>query len=251
MAAKYLTVRPYLANIFQDNLRFDPRSLTTFFNYSFDLVKLAEQFVDARGGGLGDERFSQNPRTRIYESELFDISFIRLLLVEYLILFQTLELKIENYERKYPNFGQEAKITLKKFKGVVARVAEKIIVMESKAEIEGTGDENSFSDGKMTLKAIQGMDVNPQTGEYVKRGQGVDTQGGQTLRISKTVLSFSEYMRKMLVLEEKWIAWKNNKCTGSVFKSGAPELKRRLIKRRFFEFQGNRRGDRGRDARTA
>lgn len=231
MAAKYFMVRPYLGNIFQDSLRFDPRSLTTFFNYSFDLVKLAEQFIDSRGGNFGEERFSYNPRIRIYESELFDISFIRMLLVEYMILFQTLDSKIDNYEKKYPNFGQEAKVTLKKFKAVVARVAEKMIVMESKAELEGTGDEDSFSDGKLTSKVIQGMDVNPQTGEYVRHGQGVDTQGGQTLRISKTVLSFNEFMRKMLVLEEKWISWKNNKCTGSVFKGGPIELKRRLLKR--------------------
>lgn len=126
MTDRYQIIRPYLTNLFQDHLRFDPKAVRTFIDSGFDVVKSAEKFVEANDGVFGNERVFENSLAKLYDFELADIGFIKVTLIEFMIFFYTLDHKIELHAKKYPFFGREDRRTLDKLRDVVGRVAEKI-----------------------------------------------------------------------------------------------------------------------------
>lgn len=192
MTDRYLILRPYLVNLFQDGLRFDPKGVRTFIDCAFDVVKCAEKVVEAQDGLFAAEKCFENSLTRLYDFELTDVGFIKVTLAEFMVFFYTLDHRVELHAKKYPFFGREERRTLDKFRDVVGRVAEK-----------------------------------------VKLGRGGPT--------------FYEFLRKMLPLEDKWLAWKNRKCVDSVFRRSPAQLGKRGVTRRLRPVRRHR----GKDPRPA
>lgn len=126
ITSRYITLRSYLVNLFQEGLRFDAKSIRNFIDCGFDVIKCMEKVVESHDGVFGVERCFENGLTRLYDSEFTDIGFIKVTLAESLILFYTLDHKVELHEKKYPLFSREDRRSLDKLRDIVIRVSEKI-----------------------------------------------------------------------------------------------------------------------------
>lgn len=53
------------------------------------------------------------------------------------------------------------------------------------------------------------------------------------IKISKSSLTLTDFMKKILAIEQKWIEWKNKKAVDPIFKQPRVELKKSIFTRKF------------------
>ena len=133
MYDKYSFIRPYITNIFSENLKFDSSSCRRFVDSISDILK----FIDDTTTYNANEEFKLgNPGTKFHECEFYDMSFIKVFLVELLVFFYTIENKLELHIQKYPIFGKYEKRGLEKIRENLKRLCQKFETKKKSTNIE-------------------------------------------------------------------------------------------------------------------